>query len=262
MRSAHLDNTPAAINSSSPASAEAEEAPAIFTIWSREEISALQRIDLDERYQGMITNTIALMNEWIHAHQNGWYHSQNAELKRLLDTDTDKTYPTEIHHSLDRYLETANKLKKPKNGQVKKRLLPTTLNYTEEVVHVYRTFWGNCTYATFYNFLLSLSRLPADELRDGKDKIYLYALLKFKDQELPRLRITIAEQRQLLIDIDTVMLVRASRHLRSLSRFCDRGPVLSPSLRDLSLAPGSDAPRHLRRNGRPLHSVCDPDRRP
>jgi hypothetical protein len=182
-----------------------------FATWSQKEIAALKSIGLDDYYHGLMTNTIAIMNEWIHLHETGWYRSQNNKLNVLVEVTTNKLREQEIHHGLKRYLETANKLKKPKQGQVERRLRPNSHLFFEKFVNVYRAFWSNCAYTSIYNSLLAISRIPAEHLRNGQDKIHVYALLKLKNQELPRLHISVDETKQLMLDIDKVIVGILSR---------------------------------------------------
>jgi hypothetical protein len=194
--------------SSSSSQSSEEVRPALahaFATWSNEEIAALRLIDLDTYHQGMINNLIVIMNEWVHQHLTGWYQTQNKKLEIITEASENKLHPTEIQLGLKRYLETANKLKKPKAGQVERLLLPTSHKYVEKFVNVYRNFWHECAYATFYNYLLKVSRLPDEAFRNDKGKIYIYALLKFRNQTRLTLQIKAEDSKQLLIDIDKVI---------------------------------------------------------
>jgi hypothetical protein len=196
-------------DSSSPPSLLPEEVrPALanaFATWSNEEIAALRQIDLDPYHQGMTNNLVLIMNDWVHQHSTGWYQTQNKKLEIITEASEDKLHPTEIQYGLKRYLETANKLKKPIAGQVEKLLLPTSHKYIEKFVNVYLNFWHQCAYATFYNYLLKVSRLPDEAFGNDKGKIYIYALLKFRNQTRLTLQLNTEDSKQLLIDIDKVI---------------------------------------------------------
>jgi hypothetical protein len=194
--------------SSSPSPLPEEVSPALanaFATWSNDEIAALRQIGLDTYHQDMSNNLVLIMNTWVHQLASGWYKTQKKKLDIIAEASINNLHPIEIQLGLTRYLETANKLKKPIEGKVERRLLPTSSKYIEKFVNVYQNFWHQCAYFTFYNYLLKVSRLPDEAFRNDKGKIYIYALLKFKNQTLLALQLSAEDAKQLMIDIDKVI---------------------------------------------------------
>lgn len=188
-----------------------------FEIFTPDEIKDLKFYSQGSSgIQDLFNKLTLTMNEGIHNKNVGWH----TRMISLIDAeDNPYSSPLEEHHkvelkkSLDRYLETANRLQKEKNGSLESLTLPTAQQTIEKHVNVYKNFWDNCVEELFLAFLVNISAKSEQELQDGTGKLYLYCLFKLQQSTLGKLNLE--EDRTARIQ---ACLTKVTRHIMVLCK--------------------------------------------
>ncbi len=108
-----------------------------FEIFSESQIAALKE-EKDDHIKYLTNHLVKIVNNGMHA-KGGWYDKiyNEVETTTLIE---DKQVKSQIQDGAKRYIEAANKLQKPKNGNAQIKYLPRSKKHLEFKVNVYEQF--------------------------------------------------------------------------------------------------------------------------
>lgn len=186
-----------------------------FEIFTPEEIANLKIYSQESSdIQDLLNKLTLTMNEGIHNKNIGWH----TRMISLIDAeDNPYSSPLEDHHklelkkSLNRYLETANRLQKEKNGSIESLTLPTSKKTIEKYANVYQNFWDSCVEELFLTFIVGISGKSEQEFQDGLGKSYIYCLFQLQQYTLGKLNL----EEDKIAPIQTY-LIKTAKHIMEL----------------------------------------------
>lgn len=177
-----------------------EKAKNTFEIFSPNEIELINNLSSDPEIQHLFKVLITLFNNSMHNKEIGWL----TKILQNVSAEDKNAKTSPIYLSAKRYLETAAKLQKPKEGMVERLTLPTSGKVFEKHVNVYETFWQDCEEAVIHNYLANIANKIGDELDEDRAKAYLYTILQFKDITLDSLTISAEKILKLKTNVEKV----------------------------------------------------------
>lgn len=157
-----------------------------FEIFTPNEISSMMTSSEDPQLQKNIQFTTTLINQVMHNKTIGWFKKLEtcvAEHEKKLEFSTEAQ---EILAGAKTYLNAANRLQAPKEGR---RLFYVAAAGNEKMhlVDVYQGFWDDCLGAIPCFVAASIAeRYYKPKSNDGKEKAYLYSLLRIKYHSLEK----------------------------------------------------------------------------
>lgn len=162
-----------------------------FEIFTPKEIEDLKLYSQDSTdIQDLFNKFILTMNEGIHNKSIGWH---TRIISSMDEKDNPYSGPLEEHHkielkkSMNRYLETANRLQKDKAGSMESLTLVTAQKTIEKYANVYQNFWDSCVEELFLTFLVNISGKTEQDFQDGAGRSYIYCLLQLQQYTLVKL---------------------------------------------------------------------------
>ncbi len=176
-----------------------------FQIFSSEEIKQLNS------YNELIPNTktfevlksnLKNLSGVCNGATHQWYKKISETLQQL---DVKEINKEEIKEGMARYLEDANRLQRPKLGEIRKWTSQSTGQVIEREVNVYEAFWDNCYEALIHAFLAATSKISSESLSQDKAKSLIYGLMRFKKHTLSDIKLSDGKITRLKTTIDQLI---------------------------------------------------------